>query len=76
MTRLSEELIALLEKAIVEAPYASLLGIELVDAEEDRLRLRLPYRSELTTFGDTVHGGAIAGLVDAAATARRSPSHW
>ena len=69
MAQLSEELISLLTKAIVEAPFGSLLGIDLVDAEEDRVRLRLPYRSEVTTFGDTVHGGAIAGLVDAAATA-------
>jgi uncharacterized protein (TIGR00369 family) len=29
----------------------------------------MPYRSEVTTLSDTVHGGAIAGLVDAAATA-------
>ena len=69
MARLSEGLITLLEKAIVEAPYGRLLGIDLVDAEEDRVRLRMPYRSGVTNFGDTVHGGAIAGLVDAAATA-------
>jgi uncharacterized protein (TIGR00369 family) len=69
LAQLSEGLISLLTKAIVEAPYGNLLGIDLVDAEEDRVRLRLPYRSEVTTFGDTVHGGAIAGLVDAAATA-------
>jgi uncharacterized protein (TIGR00369 family) len=31
--------------------------------------VRLPYRAEVTTLGDTVHGGAIAGLVDTAATA-------
>ncbi len=31
--------------------------------------VRLPYRSDVTTLGDTVHGGAIASLVDVAATA-------
>ena len=69
MAELSEGIVSLLEKAIVEAPYGRLLQLELVDAEEDRVRLRMPYRSEVTTFGDTLHGGAIAGLVDAAATA-------
>lgn len=69
MAQLSEEMVSLLEKVIVESPYGGLLELELLEAEEDRVRLRMPYRSEVTTFGDTVHGGAIAGLVDAAATA-------
>jgi uncharacterized protein (TIGR00369 family) len=62
-------MVSLLKKVIVGSPYGGLLGLDLVDAEEDCVRLRMPYRSEVTTFGDTVHGGAIAGLVDAAATA-------
>ena len=33
------------------------------------MRLRLPFRPQLTTVGDMVHGGAIATLVDVAATA-------
>ena len=69
MAQLSEGIVSLLEKAIVDSPYGRLLQLELVDADEDRVRLRMPHRSEVTTFGDTVHGGAIAGLVDAAATA-------
>ena len=69
MTRLSEEIVAALNRLIVKSPYGVLLGLELVDAEEDLVRLRLPYRSEVTTLGDTVHGGAISGLVDSAATA-------
>ena len=36
---------------------------------EDEVRVRLPYREAVTTIGDTVHGGAIAGLVDTTATA-------
>jgi uncharacterized protein (TIGR00369 family) len=46
-----------------------LLGLELVGAEMDCVRVRLPFRPEVTTYADVVHGGAIAGLVDAAATA-------
>ena len=69
MTPLPDEIAAGLSKLIVRSPYGALLELELMDAEEDCARLRLPYRSEVTTVGDTVHGGAIAGLVDAAATA-------
>ena len=60
---------ALVERAIVASPYGRLLGLVLEACEEDRVALRLPYRDEVTTLGDTVHGGAIASLVDAAATA-------
>lgn len=69
MARLSDEVIAVLSKLIVSSPYGGLLGLEWVDAEEDCVRVRLPYRKEVTTVADTVHGGAIASLVDAAATA-------
>jgi uncharacterized protein (TIGR00369 family) len=60
---------AIVEKAIVASPYGRLLGLVLETAEPDHVALRLPYRTDVTTLGDTVHGGAIAGLVDAAATA-------
>jgi uncharacterized protein (TIGR00369 family) len=43
--------------------------MEMVSSEPDRVRMRLPFRDELTTLGDTVHGGAIAALADSAATA-------
>jgi uncharacterized protein (TIGR00369 family) len=69
VAQLPDEIVALLNKLIVKSPYGVLLGLELVDAEEDCARLRLPFRSEVTTLTDTVHGGAISGLVDAAATA-------
>ncbi len=68
MAQLSDEIVEALNKLIVRAPYGELLGLELVQAEEDCARVRLPYRREVTTIGDTVHGGAIASLVDAAAT--------
>lgn len=69
MARLSDEIVATLDKLIARSPYGELLGLEFVDAEEDCVRLRLPYRGAVTTVGDLVHGGAIAGLVDSAATA-------
>ena len=55
--------------AIVASPLAKLLGVELVDVGDDVVRVRLPFRSEITTIGELVHGGAIAALVDISATA-------
>lgn len=69
MPALPDAVQRLVELAIVRSPYGKLLGLALVDAEPDRVRVKLPYRPDVTTLGDTVHGGAIAGLVDAAATA-------
>ena len=54
---------------IVGAPFARTLGVVSEEIEVDRVRFRLPFRDDVTTIGDTVHGGAIAGLVDVAATA-------
>jgi uncharacterized protein (TIGR00369 family) len=51
---------------IAVRPY---LGVVAEAIEVDRVRIRLPYRDAVTTIGDMVHGGAIAGLVDVAATA-------
>jgi uncharacterized protein (TIGR00369 family) len=55
--------------AIVGSPLAALLGMELVDVGDDVVRVRLPFRRDVTTIGDLVHGGAISALVDVAATA-------
>jgi len=52
---------------IAQESYARMLGVELVEAAENRVVARLPYRKQL---GDgRIHGGAISGLVDIAATA-------
>jgi uncharacterized protein (TIGR00369 family) len=69
VAQLPDETVELLNKLVVNSPYGALLGLELVDAAEDCVRLRLPFRSEVTTLVDTVHGGAISSLVDSAATA-------
>ena len=69
MTDLPDPVVQLVERAIVRSPYAALLGARLEEAAEGRVRVRVPYRSDLTTFGDTVHGGVLAGAIDVAATA-------
>jgi len=59
----------LVRDVIVRSPFGLLVSVEPESIEPDRVRLRLPFRPEITTVGDVVHGGAIASLVDVAATA-------
>src|SRR4030095_10106747 len=53
----------------VASPLGVLLGAEAVEVAVDRVRIGLPYRPEVTTMGDLVHGGAISAMIDIAATA-------
>ncbi|TSE01064.1 PaaI family thioesterase [Skermania sp. ID1734] len=46
------------------SPFVGILGIELVDMSDGRARLRLPYRDELTTVGQMVHGGVLSACID------------
>jgi 1,4-dihydroxy-2-naphthoyl-CoA hydrolase len=47
-------------------PFAALLGIELVHAEQDEVRARLAWDESRCTAGGILHGGALIGLADAA----------
>ena len=51
------------------SPFAGHLGIELVSLGDGEAELRLPFRQELATMGDVVHGGAISSIGDTAAAA-------
>ena len=55
--------------AIGRSPYAQRLGITVEALGEGVVRARLPWDPGLVTVGDQVHGGALASLVDVAATA-------
>jgi uncharacterized protein (TIGR00369 family) len=63
------DLEAIVRNVIVGSPLGRLLGVEPVSVTRDRVVVRLPFRSELTTVGDLVHGGAIGALADVTATA-------
>ena len=54
--------------AIAGAPFARKLGVACEAVAVDRVVMRLPWTHDHTTLGDMVHGGAIAALVDVAAT--------
>lgn len=45
-------------------PFASLLGIELVSAEPERIVAELTVRPELCTRPDILHGGAVMAFAD------------
>jgi uncharacterized protein (TIGR00369 family) len=54
---------------IPASPLPAALGIRLDSIAADRARLAMPWKEELATMADVVHGGAIAALADTAAMA-------
>jgi len=57
----------LIAEFLKHSPFVGHLGMELREIEDDRAVLALPYRDEVVTIGDVVHGGAVSALVDTAA---------
>ena len=57
------------------SPFVLHLGMRLESIEPDRARLAMPYRDELATIGEVVHGGALSALVDTAAMAASWSAH-
>lgn len=58
----------LFRQFLPHSPLAVHLGIALEAIEPDRCVLAMPFKPELVTVGDVVHGGAIASLLDTALT--------
>jgi uncharacterized protein (TIGR00369 family) len=59
----------IIEAFIPNSPHAASLEIGLTSIGTDEAVLELPYRDELATMGDVVHGGAVSALIDTAAMA-------
>jgi uncharacterized protein (TIGR00369 family) len=57
------------------SPFVRHLGMQLESIEPDHARLFMPYREELATIGDVVHGGALSALVDTTAMAASWSAH-
>jgi uncharacterized protein (TIGR00369 family) len=51
---------------VPNSPFAQRLGLTIERLDADGAELRMPFDPELATLGDTVHGGAIASLIDTA----------
>lgn len=59
----------LVEAFIPHSPFAGQVGLELTELDQDRVEMVMPFREELATMGDVVHGGAISTLIDTAGMA-------
>ena len=57
----------IIRRFLPASPYVGHLGIRLTDLQPDAAILTLPFAGPLATMGTTVHGGAIASLIDTAA---------
>ncbi|RNL65363.1 PaaI family thioesterase [Nocardioides marmoriginsengisoli] len=69
MSDLDDGARAWIDLVVAGSPVAKALGVEVVAAEVDRVRVRVPYDDGLTTVPETVHGGVIATLIDIAGAA-------
>ncbi len=58
-----------IEAFIPHSPHAVALGISLSSIGTDEAVLVMPFKPELATLGEVVHGGAISTLADTAAMA-------
>jgi uncharacterized protein (TIGR00369 family) len=59
----------IIQEFIPNSPHAAQLGIRLASIGADEAVLELPFKTELATIGEVVHGGAIGALIDTAAMA-------
>lgn len=59
----------IIEQFIPNSPHAIQLGIGLSSIGTDEAVLEMPFKPELATIGEVVHGGAIGALIDTAAMA-------
>lgn len=57
----------LMRQFLPHNPFVVHTGIELANIDDGHAELRLPFRQEVVTIGEVVHGGAIATLIDTAA---------
>ena len=56
------------------SPFVGHLNMRLTKLEPDRATIEMPFAESLVTIGDTIHGGAIASLVDTTAMAASWPT--
>lgn len=59
---------AFVEKMVASSPFSRRIGTVIDVLEPQRAVFRVPFSTDNVTAGDLVHGGAIAALIDVAAT--------
>ena len=61
------ELLAAARTALERSkPFGATFDLEVVEATEELVRVRMPFDERLTRFNATLHGGAIMTLADVA----------
>jgi uncharacterized protein (TIGR00369 family) len=58
----------IIRQLVAVSPYVAHLGMRLVAIEPGMAVMALPFNEAMITVGKVVHGGAIASLIDTAAT--------
>jgi uncharacterized protein (TIGR00369 family) len=64
MTEANDKNLARMAKVIEVTPFMKHLGMEFVEGGEGYAKIKLCYQDENSTFGQALHGGAIASLID------------
>ena len=57
----------IIRQFLPNSPYVGHLGMQLINIQKDQATLRLPFSQTLITIGNTIHGGALASLIDTTA---------
>jgi acyl-coenzyme A thioesterase PaaI-like protein len=60
---------------MLRTPYLSSLGLLFEQYEPDLVRIRLPFREDLTNDGTYYHGGVIAAVMDTTGAATAWSNH-
>ena len=60
---------------MLRTPYLSSLGLVFEQYEPDLVRMRLPFREDLTNDGTYYHGGVIAAVMDTTGAAAAWSNH-
>jgi len=61
---MTDSFIDSLIKMFLDVPFQKLLGIEIVEVNQDMTKVRLPFKPELVGGGNAFHGGALGSLLD------------
>ena len=56
--------LARMAKVIESTPFMKHLGMEFMEGADGYAKLKLHYKDENSTWGQALHGGAIASLID------------
>src|SRR3954452_257396 len=66
MTESQPTRMEIIQAFVPASPFAQQLGLSIEAIEQDRAVLVMPFKPELATMGEMVHGGAIGTLADTA----------